>query len=63
MYHPSDSDAYPGMKHIGETFGPEILLYFGTSLENWIQIAKLVRPKVTIVGYVEPSSLVQEFIA
>ena len=61
MFHPSDSDAYPGMRQLGETFKPEILLYFGTSLENGAHIAKLVRPRVTVVCHVEPPSLIQQF--
>jgi L-ascorbate metabolism protein UlaG (beta-lactamase superfamily) len=61
IFHPSDSDAYPGMKQLGETFKPEILLYFGTSLENGVEIAKLIQPNVTMVCSVEPSSLIERF--
>jgi len=61
IYHPSDSDVYPGMRQLRETFKPEILIYFGTSLENGARIAKLIEPKVIVVCFVEPAVLIQQF--
>ncbi len=61
MFHPSDSDAYPGMKQLGETFRPELMLYFGTSFENGVRIAKLIRPKIVLVYDVRPYLLIRQF--
>ena len=50
IYHPSDSESFPEMVRMRETYEPDILLYSGTSLENAAQIASLIKPQV-IVSY------------
>ncbi len=50
IYHPSDSSAFPAMARIRGKYRPQVLLYWGTSLENGVEIAKLVKPQI-IVSY------------
>jgi L-ascorbate metabolism protein UlaG (beta-lactamase superfamily) len=61
IFHPGDSDAYPEMKSLGEKYAPDLLLYFGTSLENGGQIARLIQPERVVVYDVEPLFLIQRF--
>jgi len=56
IYHPNDSNPFGGMAELRERFKPDILLYFGTSLENASQIARLVRPQVILSYYADMES-------
>lgn len=53
IYHPSDSEPFPEMTGIGERYKPDILVYFGTSLEKATQIARLVKPQVVVSYYAD----------
>ncbi|MBA7495551.1 hypothetical protein ES702_06138 [subsurface metagenome] len=56
IYHPNDSNPFGGMAKLRERFKPDILLYFGTSLEKASQIARLVRPQVILSYYTDMES-------
>ena len=53
IYHPDDSDPFPGMEAIGNRYRPEIVLYLGTSKKGLAKIAKMVKPS-TVVSYLDP---------
>ncbi len=56
IYHPSDSECFPEMARLRETYKPDILLYSGTSLKNAVQIAKLINPRVVVSYYTDAES-------
>lgn len=58
LYHPSDSDPFPEMEQLAEEGGPDIVLYLGGSLEKGLQIAQLVRPRVFLFRYLDPSRVI-----
>ena len=60
LYHPSDSDPFPGMIGLREKYKPELLLYWGTSMENGVEIAKLIKPEI-ILSYDDSSGSPQRF--
>lgn len=48
IYHPSDGHPFPGMAEIREKYKPDLMLYWGTSLDNGVAIAKLIKPRVIL---------------
>lgn len=59
LYHPSDSDPFPEMELLAAAGGPDLVLYLGGSLGKGLQIAQLVRPRVFLFRYLEPSRVAQ----
>jgi len=53
IYHPDDSDPFPGMEAIGNSCRPEIVLYMGTSQKGLIKITEMVKPSI-VVSYFDP---------
>lgn len=60
IYHSDDSEPFPEMRELGEKYKPQILLFSGTSLEDGVQIAKLIEPKV-VVSYYTSEELAKRF--
>ncbi len=52
IFHPADSQPFPGMKEIGIKYEPDLMLYMGASKEDLMGIIEMVRPKVVVTHFV-----------
>jgi len=48
IYHPDDSEPFSGMKEIQSKYGPDMMLYAGTSKKELIEITEMVRPQTVV---------------
>jgi len=60
IYHPGDSQPFPEVTELREKYRLDVLLYSGTSVENAIEIAKLIKPPV-IVSYYNDRNWAERF--
>lgn len=51
IYHPSDSQPFAEMAELRDKYRPDILVYSGASVEEAIQMVRLVQPQVTVSFY------------
>lgn len=52
IFHPADSQPFPGMKEIGSKYMPDLMLYMGAARDDLAGIIELVRPKVVVTHFI-----------